>query len=372
MAGGTITGTLRRLANSVTSQNRHEGKQVASAGVIDLFCGAGGLSHGFKLAGFDVLAGYDIDERCRYAYEHNNDAIFKACDVGALQEADIADAFGNTDIRILVGCAPCQPFSTYNHKNVDPKWNLVGKFGELIERTLPDIVSMENVPHLRHFADGRVLDEFVERLDRLGYDPDVGILYGPDFGLPQTRSRLVLVGSRLGSIRLPVPDPDIDLPTVEMHIGGLPKLEAGQTDPNDPLHRSASLNEKNMERMLNSKPGGSWRDWPDHLVADCHKSDRGKSYGSVYGRMRKDKPSPTITTQFYGFGNGRFGHPTQHRALSLREGAILQGFPKDYRFVKPGEKIHVSGLGRMIGNAVPVTLAHRIAEAVRSHIDENT
>jgi len=349
-----------------------ESSKHSDAGVIDLFCGAGGLSHGFKLAGFDILAGYDINDSCRFVYEENNDAPFHSCDVGKLTSTELDEVFGEAKVRVLVGCAPCQPFSTYNHKNMDPKWNLVGKFAALIEQNLPDIVSMENVPHLQHFANGEILDDFVSTLRSNDYHVDVGVLYGPDFGLPQTRSRLVLVASRFGEICLPKPPEGLELPTVEQAIGFLPPLAAGSTDPKDRLHRSARLNEKNMLRMRHSKQGGNWKDWPEHLVAECHKKPSGRSYGSVYGRMRGDKPSPTITTQFYGFGNGRFGHPTQDRALSIREGAILQGFPANYKFLAPDESFNISRLGKLIGNAVPVTLAQHIAESIRSHIDENT
>ena len=120
-------------------------------------------------------------------------------------------------------------------------------------------------------------------------------------------------------------------------------------------------------RIKASKPGGTWRDWPDHLLLDCHTRSSGKTYPSVYGRMEWDKPSPTITTQFFGYGNGRFGHPTQNRALTLREGALLQGFPKSYRFVRKHEDIIMKKIGKLIGNAVPVTLARVIGKSIRQH-----
>ncbi len=122
--------------------------------------------------------------------------------------------------------------------------------------------------------------------------------------------------------------------------------------------------------MASAKPGGTWRDWDPDLVTPCHRAESGRGYSSVYGRMEWGEPSPTITTQFYGFGNGRFGHPEQNRALSLREGAMLQGFPREYQFVAPGGEVHFKVVGRLIGNAVPVKLATAIAGAVRRHIDE--
>jgi len=137
------------------------------------------------------------------------------------------------------------------------------------------------------------------------------------------------------------------------------------------MHRTSRLSVLNLRRIRCSKPGGSWRDWPHRLVAKCHKTKTGKKYPSVYGRMEWDHPSPTITTQFYGFGNGRFGHPDQDRAISLREGAILQTFPKHYEFVKPNGEYHVKAIGRMIGNAVPVRLGQVIGQTIRRHLSQH-
>ena len=126
----------------------------------------------------------------------------------------------------------------------------------------------------------------------------------------------------------------------------------------------------NVKRMLASRPGGSWRDWDDDLVTPCHRRETGQGYSSVYGRMKWDEPAPTITTQFFGFGNGRFGHPEQDRAISLREGALIQTFPQDYAFVPEGQKVEIKTLGRLIGNAVPVSLGRAIARRIRAHLDE--
>src|SRR5205823_12670268 len=125
---------------------------------------------------------------------------------------------------------------------------------------------------------------------------------------------------------------------------------------------------KNRERIRASRPSGTWREWPKSLRAKCHRKGTGKTYPSVYGRMTWDAPSPTITTQFYGFGNGRFGHPVQDRALTLREGALLQSFPPGYAFVAPGGNFEIGRLGLMIGNAVPVVLARVIARSIQRHI----
>jgi len=339
------------------------------ASVVDLFCGAGGLSYGFKSESFSLAAGIDIDEACRYPYETNNKAPFLRKDVGLLTAAELKKLFIPGGKRILVGCAPCQPFSTYNQKNEDPNWRLLQSFGDLIDKVRPDVVSMENVPRLMKFKEGRTFRKFVNTLKRADYYVAWGVLYGPDFGLAQTRSRLVLLASRLGEISLPQPTHADRHRTVRDEIGDLAPISPGGVDERDRLHCASKLSATNSRRIIAAKPGGTWRDWDDDLVADCHKIETGRGYSSVYGRMSWTAPSPTITTQFFGFGNGRFGHPEQDRGLSLREGALLQGFPRDYEFVPPGERVQFKKVGRLIGNAVPVNLASAIAKAVRAHIE---
>jgi DNA (cytosine-5)-methyltransferase 1 len=338
------------------------------ASVVDLFCGAGGLSYGFKKQSFRLAAGIDIDEACRFPYEVNNGASFLRKDVGSLKVSEVKSLFTKGDARILVGCAPCQPFSSYNQKNDDPNWKLLSAFGRLIDGVRPDIVSMENVPQLVKFREGQTFEKFVSVLKSAGYRVSYGVLYGPDFGMAQTRSRLVLVASRWGEIELPRPTHRKEYRTVRDAIGHLPALNHGEANDVDSLHCASRLSPLNARRIAAAKPGGTWRDWHADLVANCHRVEKGKGYSSVYGRMSWSSPSPTITTQFFGFGNGRFGHPEQDRALSLREGALLQGFPADYEFVKPGGRVEFKKIGRLIGNAVPVNLASAIAKTVRSHI----
>jgi len=337
--------------------------------IVDLFCGAGGLSHGFYSEGFDIVGGIDIDEACRYAFEHNNDAPFIRQDVEKLSGREIQNLFIPDSPRILVGCAPCQPFSSYNQKNNDPKWKLLSHFGRLIDEVRPDIASMENVPRLLNFKGGTVFRQFIEQLEAAGYYVSWKVLYSPDFGLAQKRRRLVLLASRLGSISLPTPTHEDKYRTVMDEIGALPKINHGEADIADPLHCASRLSDINLRRITSSKPGGTWKDWDDNLLAACHKAETGRSYSSVYGRMRWEEPSPTITTQFFSFGTGRFGHPEQSRALSLREGALLQGFPRNYEFIRPGEKIQLKTIGRLIGNAVPVKLSAAIARAVKIHLE---
>ncbi len=339
---------------------------------IDLFCGAGGLTHGLLDAGIEVIAGFDIDGRCRYPYEKNNSpAVFKEMSVTELTGQDLAALYPGNCLRILAGCAPCQPFSKYTQGQSsagDDKWGLLYHFGRLVEELLPDIVSMENVPQLQ---DHKVYDDFNDSLKKLDYHVTPRKVYCPAYGVPQQRERLVLLASRIGPINLiSRTHAPKEQRTVKSSIGKLPNLKAGEICPNDPLHRSSSLSELNAIRIGHSRPGGTWRDWPEHLVAKCHRSKTGKTYPSVYGRMEWNKPSPTITTQFYGFGNGRFGHPEQHRGISLREGAILQSFPRDYEFVKPGGEYCFKTIGRMIGNAVPVRLGQAVGKSIQRHLEK--
>ncbi len=232
---------------------------------------------------------------------------------------------------------------------------------------------MENVPELQYHS---IFQEFLRVLRSEGYhfsnDPEKRVVYCPDYGIPQHRSRLVILASRLGPIEMtpPTHQPE-EHRTVRDVLSRLPSLEAGQRSVRDRLHRASALSELNLRRIKRSKPGGTWRDWPDDLVADCHKAKTGETYASVYGRMEWDQPSPTITTQFYGFGNGRFGHPVQDRALSLREGAILQSFPRHYAFVKPKARYSFKDVGRMIGNAVPVRLGKAIGRSIKAHLEKH-
>ena len=342
-----------------------------AASVIDLFCGAGALSYGFMLEGFSIACGYDIDEACRHPFEKNNAAPFVRRDVAEIDPQELSHEFAAGMPQVLVGCAPCQPFSKYSQGRDDPKWKLLKDFARLITTVSPDVASMENVPQLVRFKGGSVFEEFVEDLRRRGYRVRWSIVECADFGTPQSRSRLVLIASRLGEPPFPQSTHgERRHVTVREMIGDMPPLAAGDINPEDPLHRASGMSDLNLQRIRASRPGGTWLDWDDTLVADCHKRQTGRTYRSVYGRMTWDQQSPTITTQFYGFGNGRFGHPEQDRALSLREGAMLQTFPCDYSFVESGGPVLFKRLGRMIGNAVPVALARAIARAIGRHLRE--
>lgn len=337
---------------------------------IDLFCGAGGLTRGLEKVGINVALGVDIDPACEYPYTKNNNAAFKLKSVNDVCGSELNSLYGDAEIKLLAGCAPCQTFSSYNQKATenDKRWWLLVEFLRLVQETKPELITMENVPGL---LGRKVFLDFVKTLLALNYYVNYQVVNCADYGLAQQRNRLVLMASKYGGIKILSPNEcSFKCRTVRHAIGNLSPLEAGAVCSNDPMHQSAALTEINRERILCSKPGGTWRDWPEELVAKCHKKRSGKTYPSVYGRMRWDEPAPAITTQFFGFGNGRFGHPEQCRAISLREGAILQGFPKRYKFTPPNEKISKKIVGRLIGNAVPVRLGEVIGKSFIKHLCE--
>jgi DNA (cytosine-5)-methyltransferase 1 len=335
---------------------------------VDLFCGAGGLTAGLRKAGLRVRAGYDIDPSCKHAYEHNNGAVFVPKSVEKISAEEVSSWYGSGNPRLLAGCAPCQPFSSYNQgrdTRADRKWPLLYAFKRLIEEVKPELVTMENVPDVTKHE---VYHDFVAALKK-DYQIWEGTVACVDYGLPQHRRRHVLLASKLGPISLISPTHQGSPRTVHDAIGHLPRLAAGECDPSDTLHRAAGLTSINLERIISSRPGGTWKDWPEELRAACHRKDSGKTYPSVYGRMRWEEPGPTMTTLCYGFGNGRFGHPEQNRAISLREAAALQSFPLEYEFM-PAEKINFKSVGRMIGNAVPVRLGEVIGLSLTHHLKE--
>ena len=333
--------------------------------VVDVFCGVGGLSHGFVQEGFDVRAGIDTDASCRYAYERNNGARFVNGSVEGLTGSDINGLFVEGQPRILVGCAPCQPFSTYSQNRRDEKWRLLAEFARLVREVQPDVVSMENVPRLTAFHGGKLFRDFVAMLEEEGYSVWWNVVDCRDYGVPQTRKRLVVLASRLGAIALVSPThPPQSHRTVRDAIAALPPIAAGDCHSADPVHYASKLSATNLARIQAASPGASWDDWDPTLVAKCHRKRSGRWYRGVYGRMVWDAAAPTITTQCNGFGNGRFGHPDQDRAISLREAALLQTFPPRYEFFDPAQRWFVSATARWIGNAVPVALARAVARSV--------
>lgn len=337
---------------------------------IDLFCGIGGLSYGLRQANIDVLAGLDNDESCSHAYEKNNKCAFISADISEYDFREMEKMYSEDSIRVLVGCAPCQPFSSHTYKTKDKKndtrWNLINYFIEAVKVLKPHIISMENV---RGITKTSVFKNFVKEIKSPGYEVDFDVVYCPDYGIPQNRSRLVLLGSKLGKIQIPEKTHKKEnYLTVQEIIKHLPEIESGGTDKKDVLHKAKNLSPLNIRRIKQSKPKGSWKDWDKKLLPNCYRKKSGQTYTAVYGRMSWDDVSPTITTQFFNYGSGRFGHPEQNRALSVREGALLQTFPEGYDF---GEIVSMARIGRHIGNAVPPQLGRVIGETIQEHVKNN-
>jgi len=319
---------------------------------IDLFCGIGGLTNGLESSGINVIEGYDIEPSVEYAYSKNNKAKFKLQDVSKLTSEYIKNILNGSEKTLIAGCAPCQPFSSYQRskKMIDRKnhykYPAFEEFIRIVMEVKPDYVTMENV---RGITKDENFTMFVNDLVSFGYHIDYKIVNIANYGAAQNRNRLLLVGSLGGKIELPLKTSDpINLVDA---IGHLPKLNAGERDENDDLHFASGLSDLNIQRIKSSKQGGTWRDWDKALLPECYKKESGQTFSSVYGRLSENKPSNTLTTQFNRYGTGRYGHYKQNRALSLREGAILQTFPNDYDFnVK---KLGATKVAMHIGNAVP-------------------
>lgn len=362
----------RTVARRASIRNSAEKIADSPVSAVDLFCGAGGLTHGLLQAGIKVEAGIDIDEQAEYAFVTNNpETKYLAWDVAHKKYPSIEKLFAEGKYRLLAGCAPCQPFSKLtqaidNHQC----WDLLNNFARYIKGIEPELVTMENVPELAERGE-EVFDHFVNTLEKLDYHVDWKIVKCEEYGVPQFRRRLVLLASRLGELKVPEGQyrSEKKWKTVRKIIGKLPPLKSGEEHPKDRLHVASKLSDLNLQRIkATSSDGGNRRDWPEKLVLECHKKKTGKRYHSIYGRMWWDKPSPTMTTLCTGIGNGRFGHPEQHRSITLREAALLQSFPRSYQFWPSGTKLNRTAVSRMIGNAVPPRLAKALGQAIMEHV----
>lgn len=338
---------------------------------VDFFCGAGGLTHGLCLAGINVLAGVDLDESCRRTYEANNvpsrficeditkinrDALVKEIpDLAAVESHDL----------LFAGCAPCQPFSSQKKakkRGKGPDARLLAEFGRLVIEFMPGYVVVENVPGIALVKGNSTFKRFLALLKNAEYSVRWDKVDAKHYGVPQTRRRLVLVATRFGQASLPIRTHGPALQpyeTVRAKIAHFPALEAGATDHITPNHQTAHITPVNIERIRNTPTnGGDRRAWPPELVLECHKGEY-KGHTDVYGRMFWDRPAPTLTGKCNSISNGRYGHPEQNRAISLREAAALQTFPDNYVFYgKNGD------VAQHIGNAVPVMLGHVIGNHI--------
>ncbi|MCX5733251.1 MAG: DNA cytosine methyltransferase [candidate division NC10 bacterium] len=340
---------------------------------VDFFCGAGGMSLGLSRAGITILGGVDRDVDCRATYERNiSGARFIKHDVSTLSAPELGRRLSlrrDDPFLVFVGCSPCQFWSKIRTDKSKSRRTafLLRQFQKFIRYFRPGFVIVENVPGLQTRKQHSILAEFRGFLERHGYAWDDGIINASHYGVPQKRMRYLLIATHLSpKVSLPAPEPNPSL-TVQAFIGeanGFPRIAAGHRDPTEFQHTAMALSPANLRRMqLTAKSGGSRAVWKDDrsLQIPAYKG-RDDMFSDVYGRMSWDRPAPTITTRFNSFSNGRFGHPDEDRAVSIREGATLQTFPKDFVF----HGIVLSSLARQIGNAVPPELARRIGQHLLS------
>lgn len=340
---------------------------------IDFFCGGGGMTQGLRQAGIDVVAGVDFDIDAQETYEFNNpQSTFVHTDIRRLRSDFFERKFGierNDDELILVGCSPCQYYSIINSnkKKSYKSKDLLKNFARFIEYYNPGFVLVENVPGIMTNKNS-ILPFFLRRLGELGYNnikyDVVDMAY---YGVPQSRKRFSLIATRLDIADLQLPARDKKKAILRDYIGvnnGFAKINAGHRDQTDFNHSTAGLSDICLRRLIKTTHDGGCRlDWADdpELQLRCFigKDD---SFKDTFGRMWWDKPAPTITTKFFSISNGRFGHPEEDRALSIREGATLQTFPRTYVF----RTKTIATAARLIGNAVPCEYARRLGLYIRN------
>lgn len=352
--------------------------------VYDFFCGCGGTSRGFQQAGIDVAFALDTDPDAKSTFERNfPSAIFCHKSINDLEASDLEPILQThkNSYKLFCGCAPCQPFTRQftERAKSDSKRNLLAQFGVFVEKYKPDFVFVENVPGLQKISKHKngPFPAFVELLKVTGYHIAYGVVAAQDYGAPQLRRRFVLLASKHGEITIPPPthgnNRESPYQTVRHAIENLPVIAAGETcnDPNIPNHRASHLSKLNMRRIKASPHNGGGRnDWPKDLWPPCYtrpnkNGELHPGHTDCYGRLWWDKPATGLTTRCISYSNGRFGHPEQDRALSIREAARLQGFDDVFEFTGS-----MNSMARQIGNAVPVDLAYAMGKHFMKHIED--
>jgi DNA (cytosine-5)-methyltransferase 1 len=343
--------------------------------VVDFFCGCGGISWGFANTrqshfAYRILGGIDINKVALATYARNIGALTVCQDIRsfAADPKRLSDVLGAGPLEALrplvfVGCPPCQGFSAHRKKDDrdDPRNDLAVAFANLCKHFLPDAVVMENVPEILKGRFAGYFSHASRILENAGYNLTKEILDLSRYGVPQKRMRAVILGARGATISMPQPVLPADNPlTVRQAIGHLNPLDAGGCDERDPFHRAPSHVERILELIKHIPPdGGDRRSLPPRIQLRCHSEvDKGATPGftDVYGRLRWDTPSVTITAKSSTPSCGRFLHPEQHRNISVREAAILQGFPQEFSFEGPFVNQY-----RQIGEAVPPAFARCVA-----------
>ncbi|MGO9613054.1 MAG: DNA cytosine methyltransferase [Dissulfurispiraceae bacterium] len=332
---------------------------------VDLFAGCGGLSEGMVKAGFIAKTAVEIDRYAVLAYRMNHpDTKIIEKDIREVSAHEIIDGLNGEPLHLAAGCPPCQGFSIVRRLNRkrsarDKRNDLILEYLRLVKELMPLTIMMENVPGL---IDYHLFKDIVKDLDRLGYSPKVAIANLKDYGVPQNRKRLIMVGSLLGDIE--IADGTGEKVTVKQVIGGLEPVEVTE----DPLHKiTTDHSPEVMERIrLTPKDGGSRTDLPENYTLKCHKKAN-VGFNDIYGRLRWDDYSSTITGGCLNPSKGRFLHPEEDRVITPREAALLQSFPREYKFPVAIPK---ASLALMIGNALPPRFSYIQSQNIRKHLDK--
>gem|GEM_PF-81169 len=361
-----VKNRLRRMVDKKT-----EKKPTA----IDLYCGAGGLTLGLKRAGFDVVAGLEIDPEIAKTYEANHPTVkLIKKDIREVKGEEILELTGLDGIDLIAGCPPCQGFCslTNKYKRKDPRNDLMLEMARLIEEIKPKMVMMENVPGTMKRGKP-ILDKFVKRLKSIGYEINMEVLQMADYGVPQFRRRFVLLAGRGFKIDFPKKThskkgdakkklkPWLTLGDAIKNTGKPVTLsqakESGSPQKYN-WHVIRDLKEISIKRLKALEAGNGRASLPKDLRPKCHaKSDRG--FVNVYGKLRWDQTPPTITSGCATPAMGRFGHPDEIRTISVREAAMIQTFPKSYIF----RTDFISTATELVGNALPPKFAEKAAKA---------
>lgn len=340
---------------------------------IDFFCGGGGMTCGLRQAGIEVVAGVDFDIDAKETYEYNNpESTFIHADIKRLRSNFLEKKLAikpYDENLIFVGCSPCQYYSIINTDKGKSKKSkdLLKNFARFVDYYRPGFVLVENVPGIMTNKNS-ILPYFLNKLTELGYDNiTYKVVDMSKYGVPQSRKRFSLIASRISGIDLKMPNEDERISILKDFLGsanGFPKIPAGHKDMSDFNHTTAGLSDICLKRLSKTKhDGGSRLDWANdvELQLPCFIG-KDNSFKDTFGRMWWDRPAPTITTKFFSISNGRFGHPEEDRAISIREGATLQTFPKDYVF----KTNSIAATAKLIGNAVPCEYARRLGISIIS------
>lgn len=345
---------------------------------VDLFSCGGGMSSGFARTGkFFPIGAVDLEvakpshpvgaTACNDTYEANLGLRPLSADLAVTTPDEVATHFGFSaeDVDVLISCAPCTGFSqkqSRNHTKDDARNKLVERAAAFAEAWKPQYVVIENVKELLRGKHKHHFEGLNRHLTNLGYEVFAEVHDLKHLGLPQSRIRSLIVAKLGGHFSWHIPDRET-FKTVRDTIGHLPAVEPGEQHPDDAMHVAPRMTERSMERMQAiPKDGGSWTDIPDdlgHLRIPSMNVKKPGSFPDIYGRLAWDRPAPTVTRECSHPGNGRYSHPVQDRLLTVREMALIQGFPKDYQF-----RGSLSFKYRQIGDAVPPMVAEQIARAI--------